>query len=158
MQPLLLAALLISSHPRGRFEGVVEDKDGNLVGYISAPRRFPMGSPPPLSFFDSQRKLRWRRVDLHDLQDRAIAIVDQGQMFLALFSSSGSGAVLMSVDALTGERRWTSDARELSAPRPGYRNDVTLELRGSTIVMRGYENGGCVVQIFDRHSGRRVRQ
>jgi hypothetical protein len=159
MRPLVLAALLVPAcHPRGSFEGVVEDKDGNLVGYISAPRRFPMGSQPPLSFFDGQHKLRWRRVDLHDLQDSATAILDGGEMFLALFSRAGSGAVLMGVDARTGQRRWTADSRELSAPRAGYHNQVSLELRGATIVMRHHESDGRVVQIFDRRTGRRVRE
>lgn len=37
-----------------------------------------------------------------------------------------------------------------------YFNDVALEARGATVIMRGFEAAGCYVQRFDLASGRRL--
>jgi hypothetical protein len=85
-----------------------------------------------------------------------VAIVGGDLVVAATFHRSASGSRLLALDLSTGALRWRAEVEQLNVPHSKYWNDVTLERRGATIVMRGWEAGGCYVQRFDLATGRRL--
>jgi hypothetical protein len=73
-----------------------------------------------------------------------------------MFTRTATGAELIALSRQSGRRIWTAEVRQLNVSHSKYLNDVALELDGDRVIMRGYEAGGCYVQVFDLATGRRL--
>ena len=131
--------------------GLVEDRDGALVGVLTLDRR-------QLALVDAKSgQPRWRVPAPRGLQyDGFSALVDGDRLILANYHRDATGATLFALDLGSGALRWTADVEQLNVAHSEYYNDVALERRGAELVMRGYEAAGCYVQSFDLQSGRRL--
>jgi outer membrane protein assembly factor BamB len=115
------------------------------------------GGTTAISFYEPiSYKRRWQVEGLHHGEDSAATLVDGDHLILATFHRIATGSQLVSVDIKTGTRRWTADVEQVNAAHSEYFNDVSLEKRGSTVVMRGFEASGCYAQVFDLATGKRL--
>ncbi len=126
-----------------------------LIGEVQLER---LGSgTTEINFYEPiSDKKRWTVQGLHRGDDSAATLVDGNQLILATFHRIATGSHLVSVDVRTGTPRWIADVEQVNASHSEYFNDVSLERRGTTVVMRGYEASGCYVQVFDLATGRRI--
>ena len=131
---------------------LVEDATGALVGLLSVDEK-----ARELRLIDPQSgAIRWR----HDQgkafwNDSATAQLLGDTLYLATFPRISSGAQLQALDWKTGATRWVADVVQMNVAHSEYFNDVALELRGGAIAMRGFEAGGCYLQVFDQVTGKR---
>jgi hypothetical protein len=87
--------------------------------------------------------------------DTATTLVVGDKLIVAFYHRIASGASLSAYDINTGALKWKADVHQLNVSHSKYWNDVSLELRYPTVVMRGFEAGGCYEQVFDVATGRR---
>jgi hypothetical protein len=88
--------------------------------------------------------------------DSAAALVAGDLLLVSVFHRIATGSSLQAFDLATGKLRWSAEVEQLNVGHSKYFNDVTLELRGETIVMRGYEAAGCYRQTFELKTGKRL--
>lgn len=131
--------------------GLVEDRAGALVGVLTLDRR-------QIALIDAGTgKPRWRVTAPAGVRDESFsALVDGDRLILANYHRYATGASLTALDLGSGALRWSADVEQMNVGHSEYFNDVALEARGATVVMRGYEAAGCYVQSFDLASGRRL--
>jgi hypothetical protein len=135
----------------------IETPAGALEGVLAIARHYD-GSPlgDTLTFVKPDGTLRWR-VSVRDGWRDSIAVARDGdRLYLAIYHRIATGSALIAVDATTGGLLWTADVQQLNVSHSKYFNDVTLELSGGVLTMRGTEAAGCYVQRFDAASGRRL--
>lgn len=131
--------------------GLVEDRDGALVGVIE----FQGGQLSLIEAAGGRR--RWRVPAPAAVRSESFStLVDGGRLILANHHRYATGASLVALDLRTGALLWSADVEQMNVAHSEYFNDVALELRGGTVVMRGYEAAGCYLQTFDAASGRRL--
>ncbi|HZS37617.1 MAG TPA: PQQ-binding-like beta-propeller repeat protein [Polyangia bacterium] len=132
-------------------EGLVEDAAGRLVGVLS----IDMGRSE-LRLVDAADRVRWRAGVTDIWFDSAVAVIAGRQLIVATFRRFATGSALHSYDLATGRLLWTGKVEQVNAAHSEYFNDVTVELAGDRVVLRGIESSGCYVQTFDAATGRRL--
>jgi hypothetical protein len=131
------------------------DESGKLFGLVKL-ARWSSGTAEIALIDHVSGKQLWSVQGLHRGDDAGNALVVGDQLILSTFHHHSTGAHLVSVELKTGTPRWIADVEQVNASHSEYFNDVALERRGNTIVMRGYEASGCYVQTFDLKSGQRL--
>jgi hypothetical protein len=135
----------------------IETPAGALEGVLAVARHYdgnPLGDT--LTFVRPDGTLRWR-ANVQDGWRDSIAVARDGdRLYLALFNRIATGSALIAVDAATGAVYWRADVQQLNVGHSKYFNDVTVELSGGVLTMRGTEAAGCYIQRFDAASGRRL--
>jgi len=140
---------------------LVEDETGKLLGLLSinAENRPEIHGErvPDFTFYDVKGKRLWStRQSSAREGDSATVLVTGELMIVASFHRIATGSQLAAFDIKSGAPRWTADVLQLSVDHSKYWNDVSLAQRGQTVVMRGYESGGCYEQTFDIATGKRL--
>ena len=132
-------------------EALVEDRAGALLGVLALQRG-------QLVLIDARTsKPRWRVAAPAGVRDESFrALVDGDRLILANYHRYATGSTLFALDLGSGALRWTAEVEQMNVAHSEYFNDVALERRGATVVMRGFEAAGCYVQTFDLASGRRL--
>jgi outer membrane protein assembly factor BamB len=131
------------------------DESGKLFGLVKL-ARWSSGTTEIALIDHVSGKQRWSVHGLHRGDDAGNALVVGDQLILSTFHHHSTGSRLVSVDLKTGTPRWIAEVEQVNASHSEYFNDVALERRGNTIVMRGYEASGCYVQTFDLETGQRL--
>jgi hypothetical protein len=131
------------------------DESGKLFGLVKL-ARWPTGTTEIALIDHTSGKQLWSVQGLHRGDDAGNALVVGDQLILSTFHHHSTGARLVSVELKTGTPRWIADVEQVNASHSEYFNDVSLERRGNTIVMRGFEASGCYVQTFDLKTGQRL--
>jgi hypothetical protein len=98
----------------------------------------------------------WRTNQSNLWGDSAATLVAGDLLVVGVFNRIATGSALLAFDLASGKLRWGADVEQLNVGHSKYFNDVTLELRGETVVMRGYEAAGCYRQTFDLKTGKRL--
>jgi hypothetical protein len=135
-------------------EALVEDDSGRLLGLLGM--AFTHGTPR-VTFFELDGRGRWGIEGLGiPVDERAATLVHGGQLVVAIHGRGVSYAVLASFDLGSGTLRWQAPVRTRGShdQRGPYDHHVTIERRGSSVVVRGFESAGCYVQAFDLETGR----
>jgi hypothetical protein len=132
---------------------VVEDATGRFAGYL-----FLDMMRGRLRLFDEKQRRVWDRpfAGAERRPNTGAAVTVGDVVLVALYSRIASGSSLLAYDRASGAPRWVADVEQLGVPHSQYLNDVTLEVRGGRAILRGYEMGGCYLQIFDVSTGRRL--
>jgi hypothetical protein len=130
---------------------LVVDEAGELQGVLALPLDKDLNT---VELYSPSGQRRWRSslIAAHD----AATLLSGKLLIVSLFHRMASGASLYALDAETGKQRWHADVVQLNVPHSKYFNDVTLEQHGDTVVMRGYEAGGCYRQTFELATGKRL--
>jgi outer membrane protein assembly factor BamB len=130
---------------------LVEDSAGSLFGLLRID-----GDKHELRFHDLGGGVRWRTPLPSLWGDSASVVVSNGTLYAGIYHRIATGSSLVALDLATGRLRWTADVQQLVVSHSKYSNDVSLELRGGSVVMHGVESAGCYVQVFDAATGRRT--
>jgi hypothetical protein len=134
---------------------LVEDDGGKLVGVLALHDTHP--APRHLQLYAPSGEPRWKMQPLLEgWSDSAATLVAGDLLVIAHFHRIATGSGLTALDLKTGTTRWKADVQQLMVSHSKYFNDVTLERRGDTLVMRGFEAAGCYVQTFDLATGKRL--
>jgi hypothetical protein len=134
---------------------VVEDASGKLLGLLAL--REVGEAPAHLMLHTPDGKEAWPAQPLVDrFNDSATALVTGDLLIIAFFHRIATGSSLYAFDLKTGAKTWQAEVQQLNVGHSKYWNDVSLELRGATVVMRGFEAAGCYQQIFDVATGKRL--
>jgi hypothetical protein len=143
-----------------RFDGgshaLVEDAAGTVIGTLRHESDDQRGM---LTFRDAKSgATRWTVAPRagRALGEAASTVLAGDLLILAHFHRHSTGAGLFAFDVRTGATRWIGDPEQVGASHSEYFNDVAIERRGDTIVMRGWEASGCYVQTFDLATGKRL--
>ena len=130
---------------------IVEDASGALLGLLVVD-----AGGHQLRLLDGKTgAVRWRTPIIDLFADAASVRVDGDRLLVALFHRNATGSSLWAFELASGRLRWQADVVQLQVGHSKYANDVSLELRGTSVVLRGIESAGCYVQIFDGATGKR---
>jgi hypothetical protein len=133
---------------------LVENTAGDLVGILTFRHVDP--APRHLMLW-ADGKEQWLAQPLVETWgDSATTLVSGDLLVVAFYHRIATGSSLMAFDLKTGAIRWKADVVQMMVGHSKYFNDVSLDLRGTTIVMRGFEAAGCYVQTFDAATGKRL--
>jgi len=139
-----------------RNAALVEDERGNLIGLLALGE---VGESPIHLQLHTAAGPRWPAMPLVDRGiDTATTLVAGDLLVVAFFHRIATGSGLAAFDLATGALRWKADVVQMNVSHSKYWNDVSLERRGQTIVMRGFEAAGCYQQTFDLATGKRLTQ
>lgn len=134
-----------------RGDALVERPDGSVLGILAVD-----DDHHELRLRDTGGKLLWRRPIPNLWGNSAAVLLDGERLVIAPFHRIATGSALLAVDVHTGTPIWIADVLQLRVPHSKYYNDVSLARVGGEIVMRGFEAGGCYLQIFDAATGKRT--
>jgi hypothetical protein len=134
---------------------LVEDASGALLGLLAL--RDVGDAPTHLMLHKPDGKEAWSMQPLVDRNsDSATTLVAGDLLIVAFFHRIATGSSLVAFDLKTGVKKWQAEVQQLNVGHSKYWNDVSLELRGATVVMRGFEAAGCYLQVFDVATGKRL--
>lgn len=111
---------------------------------------------PAVMMFDAHGSVKWTWTGTPFHQEAMHVVRSGTNLVMAIHSPIATGTQLFALDAASGTLAWTGNVDSLPIAHSKYRNEVELEDRKGTLLLRGWESSQEYAQTFDPATGKRT--